>query len=604
MINKARKILPLSSNIVMKVFVLFTLLFSLLASASAAEAASLSLSPSTGVYSVGSTFSSQVRVNTNGKPVNAADGVLSFNPNELSVVSVNRAGSIFNLWVTEPEFSNSAGTISFSGGVPSGFSGASGNVMSVTFRTKTSGATRVSFSSGSVLANDGRGTNILSNMSGGSYTVSTPTTAPAPEVIVEYVPPANTPSAPVITSTSHADKNGWYKNNNAELAWSFPSGITSVRTLLNESPNTIPTKVYDSNLPRNITLADLPEGESYFHIQFKNSDGWGKVAHYRLGVDTAKPSSIEITSPEGENFANPNQTLVINTADETTAVSRFMVKLDADEPYEVIDTTGSSTITLPPLEPGYHSVIIEAFDEAGNSIVGTYSFTIESFDRPIFTEYPNEISSEVIPVIKGQTRPNSVVNVELTKVGGEALKYTVEADESGVFTFIPEGRLTDGVYDLSAMATDSFGAVSERSEVVRIAVQERGYIRIGSFLISLLSVIVPLVALVALLGLLLWYVLFLRRRFRSRLRIESSEALSILKQEFFNLHDILNVQETTLRSSRKSGKLTKAEAEVMSAIDAALTESRQKVEKEITDITTLAKVRQKKTSKLDKKVTR
>jgi hypothetical protein len=135
---------------------------------SLAEAATLSLTPGTGVYQSNTTFSARVVVNTQGQAINAADATLSFNPSQLAVVSVNRVGSIFNLWVTEPTYSNSAGTITFSGGLPSGYTGSAGTVMNVTFRAVGSGSARVNFSSGSVLANDGRGTNVLNTMNGGS----------------------------------------------------------------------------------------------------------------------------------------------------------------------------------------------------------------------------------------------------------------------------------------------------------------------------------------------------------------------------------------------------------------------------------------------------
>jgi len=49
-----------------------------------------------------------------------------------------------------------------------------------------------------------------------------------------------------------------------------------MRTLLDESPSTIPTKVYETPI-HGITLEDLPQGVSYFHIQFRNSDGWGMI---------------------------------------------------------------------------------------------------------------------------------------------------------------------------------------------------------------------------------------------------------------------------------------------------------------------------------------
>lgn len=558
--------------------------------ATAAEAASLGLSPGTGVYTANSTFTVRVIVNTEGDAINAAEGTLSFNPRELSVVSINRSSSIFNLWVEEPSYSNSAGTISFSGGVPSGFDGRTGTVMSVTFRAGGSGTARVSFTNGSVLANDGRGTNILTAMNGGSYTIQAQSAEPEPEVI-EYVAPANTPGAPVISSDTHADPDAWHDANSATLSWTLPAGITAVRTLLNENPTSVPTNVYEDPI-RTITLDDLPEGESYFHLQFQNADGWGRVTHYRLAVDTENPESITIEQPAEQNPANPIQTLAVAVDEETSSIARYLVKVNDAEPFEVVAETASGTIELPPLDPGYHSVVVEAFDAAGNSIVGTYAFTIEAFDRPTFTEYPSEIREEVIPVIKGTTRPNAAVTVTLQRVGGEPTEYELTSDADGVFTFIPEGRFTTGVYELRARAVDEFGAQSEVSEPIRIAVQQPGYLRIGSLLISTLSVIIPLLVLVAALILGLWYFFAFFRRFRKRVRVESREALEILNREFADLQTMLRTQESMLRESRRTKKLTKAESEMIEEFDKALQASQQKVEKEIRDVNQLTRKKQ------------
>src|SRR5690606_24690928 len=111
--------------------------------------------------SSGARFTVNVIVNSSGQAINAADGNLTFNPRELSVVSVSRGSSIFSLWTSEPAFSNSAGTVTFSGGSPNGYTGSSGHVMSVTFQALSAGTPKVSLSGGSVLAADGRGTNVL-----------------------------------------------------------------------------------------------------------------------------------------------------------------------------------------------------------------------------------------------------------------------------------------------------------------------------------------------------------------------------------------------------------------------------------------------------------
>jgi len=549
-------------------------------------AASLSLSPGTGVYTSGATFSVSVRVNTQGKAINAAEGTLKFNPNELSVVNVNRSSSIFNLWVAEPAFSNSAGTISFSGGSPSGYTGSGGTVMSVTFRAAGAGSPRVSFTNGSVLANDGRGTNVLTAMNGGSFTIQAQSTSPAPEVITEYIAPANTPGAPSVTSATHSDPAAWHSNKSATLSWSLPAGITAVRTGLNSNPTSVPTKVYENPI-RTITLDELDEGVSYFHIQFQNADGWGRVTHYRLAVDTQKPTSVDISQAEDANLANPVQELIVVARDETTEVNRFLVKIDNQEPVEITRETASGTLKLPALEPGYHSVIIEAFDEAGNSVIASYSLTILSFDKPVFTDYPSEINEEVIPVIKGLTRPDSTVDVFVRRVGGEPSQYSLQSDAKGVFIFIPEGTFSNGVYELSAQATDEYGAQSAVSDVVRIAVQQPGYLRVGSLIVNVLSVVVPMVILIGLLMVGTIYLFAYLRRFKKKVGVESVEALQILHREFSQLQKTVRSEEKAMQSSRKTKKLTQAETHMVETFDAALLASQSKVEKEIQDITEL-----------------
>lgn len=548
-----------------------------------AEAATLSLSPGSNVYSSGDTFTVRVAVNSAGASINAAEGTIRFNPGELSVVNVSRSNSIFNLWVAEPTFSNSNGTISFSGGLPSGYTGSNGTIMNITFRAVGSGAARVTFANGSVLANDGRGTNVLSSMNGGTYTIQAASTEPREEVIVEYVAPANTPAAPVVTSRTHPDEDAWSKSRTAELEWTLPPGITGVRTLLSDSPTAVPNIVYDT--PITSRTIELEEGVQYFHIQFRNADGWGRVTHYRLAVDSEAPSEITISSPEPPDFTKASQELVVAVSDATSEVNSFLIRINADEPFPYTRETASSTITLPPLDPGYHTVIIEAFDEAGNSIVGSYSFTIEAFTAPTFTNPPTEVNEGVIPVITGLTRPNATVEITVRYGSSDPLTYTVPSDEGGVFTFISEFPLSSGVYLLTAQATDAAGAKSAVSEPIRIAVQQPGYLRLGGLIVNFLSVFITLVALTLLLGFTIWYGFVYFRRFRRRVQVESSEALTIVKKEFALLLTDVTEQAEVLQSSRKTKKLTKAEEEVFAFMTDALRQAELRIEKEVQDIT-------------------
>ena len=555
------------------------------ASSSTAWAASLTFTPGTGVYTAGDVFTTRVVVNTAGAAINAAEATISFDPSELSVVSVQK-GNTFTLWAVEPSFSNTAGTITFGGGSPQGYTGSAGTVLTITWRSKAAGTTRVTFANGSVLAADGRGTNVLQNMNGGSYTIATAAVQPEPETI-EYVAPANTPGRPTISSETHRSE-GWSQATTATLTWSVPADVTAVRTLLDTSPNSIPTNVYEPPI-RSITLEELTEGVQYFHLQFRNGNGWGRVAHYRLAVDTTPPSAFTITHSDAYDAASPVQVLEFAVSDATSPVERYLVRHNDTEPYEYIDETGSSTLELTGLTPGPHEFVVEAFDAAGNSRIATYSLFIEAFTAPVWVDVPTDVRPSVVPVLTGETRPNANVLVTLLPVGRGAqgtvpTEYQVTADADGVFQVIPDGPLAEGVYEITAQATDTSGAQSAVSEPVRIVVAQPGYITVGQWALSVMSLVVPLTALLLILVLLLLYGVARIRRVGAVVRRETTDALAVLEQQFTTLRETLDADADTLAATRKSNQLTKAEQELVDSLTTRLDDAYAILKREIAEV--------------------
>jgi len=561
------------------------LFFVVLGYAQLAGAASLNLTPTTGVYTVGGTFTMQVVVNTQGKTINAADGTITYNPNQLQVVSVSRGASIFTLWTAEPTFSNTSGQISFSGGLPSGFSGADGNVLSVTFRVLTAGTARVAVVNGSVLAADGMGTNVLTTMGNSTFTLSAASTQPPAEVIVEFVPPANTPVAPIIQSSTHSDPTQWYQNNRAVLRWNVPSGVTGVRTLLNDRPSSVPTRVYESPISE-ITLDDLPNGVSYFHIQFRNADGWGRITSYRLAVDTVAPQDFSVARSTAVDETNPEQLLVAtSTASVNDApLVRFLVQINGQAPQEILDSEATGIIRLPRLEPGYYTISIEGFDAAGNSAVTSLAFSINAFEKPVFVSVPERILTDTIPVFQGTSRPESSVQVSIKALIGGEQTYTAIADAAGQFRVIPDQSFQAGVYEMTAVATDSSGAQSDVSDTIRFVVETPGYVAIGSMLINILSTFVTLIALLALLGLIGFYLYLSAQRLRRKVSREAIEVQDVLNAQFDQLIAVLEEQAVELGHSRKGGKLSKGEAELVEYFAQHLTQSRDQIAKEVSDV--------------------
>src|SRR3989344_6662876 len=96
----------------------FFIIASYFYAAQIAQAATIFFSTSSGDYTIGNILNASVIVNTQGKAVNNADAVINFPTDLLEVVSISKSGSIFTLWVEEPAFSNSAGAITFNGGLP------------------------------------------------------------------------------------------------------------------------------------------------------------------------------------------------------------------------------------------------------------------------------------------------------------------------------------------------------------------------------------------------------------------------------------------------------------------------------------------------------
>ncbi len=558
--------------------------------ATEASAATLSVTPDTGVYTAGGTFSARVIINTEGAPVNAAEGRLSFDASTLSVVNISRANSIFNLWTQDPSFSNTAGTIDFGGGAtPPGYTGRTGTIMTITFRAKTAGTAKVSFTNGSVLAADGRGTNVLRSMNSGAYTVGALDVSPEPEQIIEYITPPNTPAAPSVQASNHPDTELWYTATNTTMSWVLPSGVTAVRTLLDASPGTVPTIVYDPPISERV-INDLEQGVSYFHVQFKNENGWGKVRHYRLAVDSKAPTSFTISRDESVDPSAPLQMLQFDVADDTSLVKKFLIQIDGGEAFAWLDDTASGTYALPELEPGRHTVIVEAFDQANNSLIATYSLQIESFDPPRFTDYPEEISRDIIPVIKGETRANAKVFISLRPLGliptadAQARSHEVTADDNGVFVFIPNSRLDLGVYEITAVAVDQSGAQSEPSSPIRIAVQEPGYLQIGNLLVSILSVLISVVVLCfGLLFITVWFWKKLRSM-RTRVHKEADEAYDVFMREHAALSKTLESEATKVAATRKGKKLTKAEAQLVTQVQTQLKKMHTRVQKELADV--------------------
>ncbi len=133
-----------------------------------AQAAVLSLDPSTSTHGPGETFIVAVRLGNAEDCVNAASVVLTYPIDTLRAVDFSRGDSIISLWVSEPQIDTQKGTVTFAGGIPGGYCGritgdaGMSNVLGEVVFTVVSASTpktTITISPASkVYLNDGRGT--------------------------------------------------------------------------------------------------------------------------------------------------------------------------------------------------------------------------------------------------------------------------------------------------------------------------------------------------------------------------------------------------------------------------------------------------------------
>ncbi len=374
-----------------------------LAPAAFANAANLSFSPASGTYSTGQTFTVGVAVNSDGSQVNTAQGVITFNPSVVTVVSISRDGSPLNLWVEEPSFSNSAGTITFSGGATTPLSGTR-NIFSITFRAVAQGTASVGARDIDILA--GAGQDVTGTIGSGSYTITaaaaptpTPTPQPAPTS-----PPATsglgglgagiTPQAPNnINSATHAESDEWYATSTATFSWSVPSGIVSVRTLLDDQATSTPTETQTPPIAT-ITYEDIEDGIWYFHLAFENRNGWGEAAHRRIQIDTVPPEAFDLRVEGGDLSAE----LFFETEDSGSGLAEYVIEVNGVQreritPNDLVD--GQYTLTN--LTPGEATFTVIAIDRAGNTTSAEASALITG-ELPSATQGSTESVSPFGPV--------------------------------------------------------------------------------------------------------------------------------------------------------------------------------------------------------------
>lgn len=322
------------------------------------QAANFAITPSSGTYTVGSTFEVSVVTDTKGQTINAVQLNISFPVDKLQLVSPSAGNSIISIYTTPPKYDNSTGKIEIIGGIPNGINTSNGLITKLTFRVKGVGSASLRFTGDlQILLNDGRGTNVLDNTFGASYKLE--------------LPPQQ---GPIVISDTHPDQEIWYKNSNVSLIWDVGlPPATNYSYTISDNPTDVPDDTPETQDTK-VNYNKVPDGINYFHIKAFRDGRWGGVSHYGLKIDNSAPAEFKIIiSPSSRTFVK-NPFAQFTSSDSLSGLDRFELKVlplkIEGKPKAIIDdqlfVDAQSPYQIPELLNGSYSVIVRAYDKAGN----------------------------------------------------------------------------------------------------------------------------------------------------------------------------------------------------------------------------------------------
>lgn len=471
-------------------YVVFALLFFVIPTKVLA-AAKFYLSPSSGNYKAGDTITASVMIDSGGTAVNAAEGSVTFSTDTLQYQSVSTTGSIFTFWTSGPAGSDSS--VIFGGGLSNpGYNGSGGKVLTITWKAKANGTGNVTINGTKILANDGAGTNIYGSSSGAAFTIG------------GAKAPARQATAPTVKSSTHPDSNKWYNNKNVALSWSF-SGATGYVFTFDQSPTTEAKGKAVKTTSK--TQENVTDGVWYFHVKAQKAEGgFTDTTHFKVQVDTVAPEEFTVTVNQDGGSTNLTPKLTFEAKDATSGIDRYEASIDGGEPFAT-----KSGDPLPQVRPGSHTVVIRAFDKAGNIRESTVTYNTEGIAPPTLISCTKLINLLGAVHLIGRSHPDDTIHVFLDdkevdkfKAKDKQVPYEKSVSRFKIVAGPPDeiaweysysSLLLPGKHSFRLGRTDTAGAESEltrpcTTEVVASSVKIGNMVLKTSYVMSFLGVII------------------------------------------------------------------------------------------------------------------
>ncbi|MFH1405539.1 MAG: hypothetical protein ABIH21_05655 [Patescibacteria group bacterium] len=331
-------------------------------------------------YRFGESFTIPVYLNTQGGNINAAEVIVAYPKELLSVQSVNTGGSFIQFWVNQPQVDAINGFVSFVGGLPNpGFYGVAGKIGSITFVPHKTGEGQLSIGSGSrVLLNDGKGTEAPLSLASIEIKVDGFVDEQAEQEtsqdinVVEEDQKLDTPKTYMyfnLSCDTHPDSENWYSQKDVQCMFASEPGAVFYFDV-NQSQKIDYNKA-QASFKKQLNFSVDEEGVWYLHAYAKNNDRTSRIIHRQVQIDFSKPEISYITHGNTDAMFENKVFLVFSATDSLSGVKDIFVQ-EKDGEYVL----ATSPYVLENQKRGKYQVNVKAVDYAGNEAVQTYVMRI------------------------------------------------------------------------------------------------------------------------------------------------------------------------------------------------------------------------------------
>lgn len=286
--------------------------------------------------------------------INVVSGKIIFDPNVFAIQKIDKLKSVASLWLFEPKAKSATSSVRFGGAmIYPGFEG-EGELFNIDLKVIGSAtSSSLYIADEEIFAADGTGDRLA--IATTSYkAVITQTAANITSGFNKFS----------IISYTH-EQGAWSNKTRASFNW--PAGYQaafSFNTLSGSDPGRGTKK------QTNASFDIKKDGTYYFHLRARDKTGASKLLHYRIRIDTKKPSDFFVLTDMPMKIGG-TLNVKVKARDALSGISYFNIILDG-RGKRIVGAEYSVVLK----QAGSHRLTVRAFDRAGNYQETTKSFII------------------------------------------------------------------------------------------------------------------------------------------------------------------------------------------------------------------------------------